>query len=381
MPRRTPRIPSYRCNKTSARAVVTIDGKDYWLGKYGSDESRDRYNRLIAEWLTNGHRMSITGRPDLAVVELCAAYWRHAEAHYSSEHLHKVRSALRPFRRLYGSTRVSDFGPLALQTVQHDMVATGLARTTVNGLIGIVRRVFKWGVAHELVPADIYHALQAVSGLRRGRTEAREPVPVKPVLQAHIDAVLPYVSRQVRGLIDVQLLTGARPGELVVMRPIDLNTQDVVWIYNRADHKTAHRGHNRTIFVGPRAQALIRRFLQDRPVSSYLFSPREAESERWSKARTHRRVGQKPAPPKTSRRVGDHYTVNSYRQAIQRVCEKVGVPKWHPHQLRHNAATVIRREEGIEVARIILGHRSSGITEIYAEQDHSKAVAVIRRIG
>lgn len=39
---------------------------------------------------------------------------------------------------------------------------------------------------------------------------------------------------------------------------------------------------------------------------------------------------------------------------------------WHPHQLRHNAATYLRKEFGLETARIILGQRSAAITEIYA---------------
>ena len=54
---------------------------------------------------------------------------------------------------------------------------------------------------------------------------------------------------------------------------------------------------------------------------------------------------------------------------------------WHPHQLRHNAATMLRKEFGLEVARIILGHRSPAITEAYAEMDHQKAIEVIARIG
>jgi integrase len=54
---------------------------------------------------------------------------------------------------------------------------------------------------------------------------------------------------------------------------------------------------------------------------------------------------------------------------------------WHPHQLRHNAATLLRKEFGLETARIILGHRSAVITEVYAEQDKEKALEAIVRVG
>ena len=54
---------------------------------------------------------------------------------------------------------------------------------------------------------------------------------------------------------------------------------------------------------------------------------------------------------------------------------------WHPHQLRHNAATKLRKEFGIDAARVVLGHRSAAVTEIYAELDHTKAAEIMGRIG
>ena len=120
------------------------------------------------------------------------------------------------------------------------------------------------------------------------------------------------------------------------------------------------------------------------------------------------------ATPKRAPR--DRYTVASYRRAIGRACERAfGMPKelreprnrkakkldvgeakkerqqrkaewydanvWHPHRLRHNAATLLRRQYGIEAARLILGHRSAAVTEIYAEMDASKAEAIMAEVG
>ena len=36
------------------------------------------------------------------------------------------------------------------------------------------------------------------------------------------------------------------------------------------------------------------------------------------------------------------------------------IPHWHPNQLRHNAATRLRREFGLDMARAVLGHSSAG---------------------
>jgi len=44
-------VPSYRRHKQSGQGIVTLSGRDFLLGKYDTTESRDKYNRLIAEWL------------------------------------------------------------------------------------------------------------------------------------------------------------------------------------------------------------------------------------------------------------------------------------------------------------------------------------------
>ena len=45
---RTNSAPSYRFHKARNCAVVTIDGKNHYLGPDRSPESFEKYNRLIA---------------------------------------------------------------------------------------------------------------------------------------------------------------------------------------------------------------------------------------------------------------------------------------------------------------------------------------------
>jgi integrase len=88
---------------------------------------------------------------------------------------------------------------------------------------------------------------------------------------------------------------------------------------------------------------------------------------------------------------GERYTVDSYRRAIEYGIkaangepgrgENQAVPHWHPHQLRHNAATRLRREFGLDVARAVLGHSSPVVTEVYAELDGAKAAEAMERVG
>ncbi len=53
MPAVTVRTPKYRLYRPKNLAVVRLNGKDHYLGPYGSAESRRRYDALIADWLKN----------------------------------------------------------------------------------------------------------------------------------------------------------------------------------------------------------------------------------------------------------------------------------------------------------------------------------------
>jgi hypothetical protein len=55
---RNPKIPSYRHQKSRDTAVVNINGRDIYLGKYKSPESRAKYDKLIQEWLASGRLLT-----------------------------------------------------------------------------------------------------------------------------------------------------------------------------------------------------------------------------------------------------------------------------------------------------------------------------------
>jgi hypothetical protein len=83
--------------------------------------------------------------------------------------------------------------------------------------------MFKWAVSEELVAESVYNALTTVRGLERGRSEARETEPVGPVADSVVEAKLPRLTHTVRAMVQVQRLTGARPGEICLMRACDLD--------------------------------------------------------------------------------------------------------------------------------------------------------------
>lgn len=54
---------------------------------------------------------------------------------------------------------------------------------------------------------------------------------------------------------------------------------------------------------------------------------------------------------------------------------------WAPNQLRHSAATEIRKRFGIEAAQVTLGHAAADVTQVYAERDLEKAASVMALVG
>lgn len=414
---KTVKKPSYLLHKSTGQARVRIGGKDHYLGEYGSPESRNRYDDLIAEWFV---RQSVD-RACLTVDQLVLKYLDHCDGYYrksgeATREIVNVRIAVRHLVRLHGRTLARQFGPKMLAAVRESMIAAGLVRRSCNQHVTRIRRMFRWAAAEELIPATTHHALTTVSGLRAGRSKAKESIPVRPVSEAAVSAIEPHVSRQVWAMVQLQLMTGMRPGEVVIMRGCDLNTTGRVWEYAPSSHKTEHHGRRRVIFLGVRAQAIVREFLKS-DLSAFLFSPAEARAEFDAERKANRKsrmtpsqaARQKQRNPERSPR--DRYDVASYGQAIRKACEVAfGMPAelrnvpttipeprrsklrseakawreancWHPHQLRHSAATNIRREFGLDTARTVLGHASAAITEVYAERDFEAARAAAAAIG
>ena len=396
----TRRVPSYRHFKPKNLGLVAIDGRQHYLGKYGTPESIAEYNRLLQEWMADGRDTrpgpgggpTGAGRPGLTVDESILAFWIHAEAHYRGPdglptgEADNFREALKPARRLYGHTRAAEFGPLALRAIRDEMVRSGLARTTVNARIGRIRRVFRWAASLELIPTAVPLGLATVTGLQRGRTQAPEPGGVQPVPLRDVEATLPHLPSPVAAMVRVQLASGCRAGEVVRMRARDLALDGPVWEYRPATHKTAWRGRDRVVLLGPKAQEVIRGLIgADR--DAYLFDPCRAVRERSEVGGEGAR--RRPAGPRPSRGAreaarptpGRPYLVRSYQHAVARACLRAGVAPWTPLQLRHTAATEIRTQFGLEAAQVVLGHSKADVTQIYAERDLARAREVMREVG
>jgi integrase len=405
--------------------VVTLSGQDFYLGPHGTKASKLEYDRVVAEWLARGRRpigSSADDGGELTIVELIVAYKRFSEGYYRkhgkiTNEVTAILSAAKVVKAMYGREAASDFGPLKLQAVQQAMIRLGWCRRQINKQVGRVVRMFAWGVSREMVKADVAQALREVSGLHVGRTEARETAPVQPVDDAVVNATLDHLPPIVADMVRLQRLTGCRPEEVCLIRPCDVDTSLPIWAYRPHSHKTSHKGRERLIFIGPKGQDVLRPYLL-RDKSSYCFCPAEGERKRRAEAHEQRvtPIGYGNAPGTNKSRnpvrpAGERYTTGSYRRAIHRGCERAfAMPKelrrrsmretaeqkalrqklarewrdkhtWHPNQLRHSAATEIRKRFGLEASQVVLGHSMADVTQVYAERDMEKAASVMAQVG
>jgi hypothetical protein len=195
MPYNRLHVPSYRHRKSRDLAIVTINGKDIYLGKFNSPESKRKYDKLIQEWLASGRVMTSdtpAAEDTFSIAELIVAYLKHATVFYRKDgqptsHLHNVEDAMTYLKELYGLEPARDFGPLKLKAVRQKMISKGLGRTTINKYVDNLKRMFKWGTENELLPPTVFHGLQAISPQNQ-TTEPAQLVPITlyaaPFLQA-----------------------------------------------------------------------------------------------------------------------------------------------------------------------------------------------------
>jgi len=403
--------PAYLIHKPSGQARVRINGKDHYLGTYGSKESWQAYHQLLADecgTVAPALKIKSTGR-GITVGELAQAYMQHTKDYYGPKaaQVHCVRSALRPLGIDNGEAEgkwhqlpVAEFTPLRLQQVLEQRVLHGdrrdnktttgkkLCRSTVNATLRLLKKMFKWGVSQELVPHSVYEPLTTVEGIRKGKGKLadmiEEPEKVKPAPIKDIRAAMKEAGPEIATMIEVQLLTGMRPDEVTIMRPCEIDQKGGVWSYRPGKHKNDWRENDegKEVLIGPKAQKVLKPFIKACPSETdYLFSPVRVQAR--SIERQREEAGKEPSLVKLSEIKPPRpcYDDASYRQAVRRACKRAKVPVWTPNQLRHNAATFLREKYGIESSQIPLGHKHTKTNEIYAEKSRKKYVEMMREAG
>lgn len=426
------RLPVMRLWSPRRLAYIHVRGRRYYLGPWGSREADDKYRALVRQLLGVAHTGPIQAvAPQDTVIEittaadLATAYAAHAARHFvkrdrpthTAKNAARVRDLVHRFPK--GRIPIEQCTPLWLRELRTFIAAAtrdttvkparSITRGTLNEYVAIVLRMFRFGASFEFCEPSLWYSLKALEPLKKGRPpdpNARplpEGKPVDPVLRSWIQRTRRHLGRTVRIMLDVQLLTGMRPNELCWLRPCDLSATRAagVTLYrvpaeaNKTDHE--EDAAPRTVWIGPRAMRLLSMLPEPSHARAFYFSPVAAATEFYAARSAARRVpmydshepdlrrSRKRAAGRPPRLDREQYSPDSYRRAITRGCQRASTKAspihFSPYQLRHNCATTIANREQIQVAQVMLGHRSISTTVRYVKPWEKHAVAAALRYG
>jgi len=404
-------------HRASGQARVVLSGTTHYLGKWGNDSCRVRYDELVRSWLARDRARLPASLVVASVAELGDRYTEFSAAYYvkagrPTKQLALVKDVLKLlYRSGHGEHGPSEFAPRHLKSFRDYLLsdeskvmpdgthASRWSRTTINGMVAVVVRMFGWALSEELISADVVAMLQAVPPLRRGRVtrantrSPREPVPVAEIPDADIEAVRKALTPHLAAMIEVQRRSAMRPTELLHMRGRDLQIAPGLIKYTvRSDgNKNDHRAHERVVYLGPRAIAALTPYLLTEP-EAFIWSPRRSEQERHTALAATRKSRRYPgrdstearraARAQTAMKYAARYSADSYKRLIERVCVRIGVKVWRPNQLRHTGATeIVELIDDPSVVQEMLGHRHISTTMIYIARRRKRASEAAAKHG
>jgi integrase len=277
---------------------------------------------------------------------LVDAYVHHAHKIYrrrdgsGSGETENIRSVLARWVRYVGPETPARLTRHQVRAWLDQLAAENLSRCYVNKCLSILRRCVRWAVDVDLLPLTADGELRLVKGLRPLRSPAREPEKRRPPALSIIEQLLAHLPPVARDVLQLQMLTGARPSELLELTCAEVHSNPCR--LEPLQHKTAHHGHARIIPLCARAAAIIARRWRPLCPLDRLFPGRD------------------PSKP---------YSIEGYRAALARASKRAQVAPVRPYDVRHAVGRSVRLSDGLTAAQALLGHADASTTEIYAPAD------------
>jgi integrase len=225
----------------------------------------------------------------------------------------------------------------------------GICRTTINKKVNVIKQMINYAVTRELEPAHLSYSVDTIKAIKKGEGNFKDYSEVCPVEWVVVEKIFPYLSEMVCDMLLIMRYTGARPGEVRLMRPCDIDMTDPQgWVFQVSKHKTRRHGITRNIVIGVNAQPIVSKYLI-RSRDSYCFPPQNQNGN-----------------------MGLHYTSGSFSKVITRAIKAYNADhlkapvRFTANQLRHAFATQVCLEYGLEVTRCAMGHVTTQMTKRYA---------------
>lgn len=415
--RKSSEFPRAKVHARSGMARVRVCGKEVWLGPAGSAAADQRYRQILAAWVASGGRSiddgignepALDNQPAVAKVKrprnpsrqdvpkarstmtvggLVLAYLASIKAGRTDSEvraLSKWWRARELANALFSRSAVpiAQFGPRMLREVRDELAATPKtyevadeikhrARSHVNRLIRETVAMFAWAVSEELVPADVWQSLKTTPHLRAGESQARETRPRQPVTAEDVEAILPFLPPVLADAVRFCRLVSCRPIEACNLRMRDVQPCAGILKWTLDRHKTAHHGIIKQIPIGPKAEAVIRRWAAGKAPAMPVFA--RADRDRVKVKGT---IATKPY-----RSTRQTFTPEEIRKAIAAACDLAERPRWTTYQLRHAGLTEVRAKLGVEAEAAVAGWSTPKLAYHYASLKFEEGAEAARRLG
>jgi integrase len=223
---------------------------------------------------------------------------------------------------------------------------------TVNLALNYVKRAYVWGMTHRNVSPSAAGAVALVRTIRGDSQSVRRKPRIKAVAWDVVEATCKKLPANVRAMVELQWWTGMRPGEVMRLRPCDIDTSGDVWVYTPSHHKNTWRDKARHVAIGPQGRSVLEHRLP-------------SKTDEW--------VFRRPR--------GKRYDRQSYAKSIASAARRAGVEVWAPNRLRHSYATRVRMLHGAQAVQDLLGHATLNQQQVYVDDTLARAKKLAREVG
>lgn len=245
-----------------------------------------------------------------------------------------------------------------------------VCRNTINKKVNVIKQMVHYAAVRELEPAQLMYNIDTIKPIKKGQGNFIDRPAIGPADWETVEKLMPYLDDMVRDMLLIMKHTGARPGEVRLIRPCDIDKSDPqAWVFCPERHKTQHHGKKRKIILNTDVQLILAKYLLRDP-AMYCFPPSK----------------------KNNKNQGLHYTTGSFAKVIARAVTSYNNDhpdspiQFHANQLRHMKATQVCLEHGLEVTRCLLGHATTQMTKRYARtsvevEELNRAKEAVKKIG
>jgi integrase len=328
-----PSKPWYRAGKGTW--YCTIDGKKTSLGVQGRENKRaaeEAWHRLMAG--ITAEKTKPKAEPN--VREIIGAFLADCEGRVKPKTLYDYRTFLDPFSERHGGLVPTELTPTLAEAYSRK---PGWSDTTRHDFLGVLAGAFRWAERARVIERT------PLVGLRRPPKASRGlEVLLTTEERARLSAT---ATPQFRLVLEVLWGTGMRPGEAAAITAENFDPD--AGLVRLKDHKTAHKGKNRVVYLTPVVVGLL-----------------EVQRERF------------PSGPLLRNRCGRRWTGWAIVKAMQATRERAGLPGRVAYGLRHTFATDALAN-GVPDAQVaeLLGH--SGTAMLHKHYAHLTARAQVLR--